>query len=76
MIEILPVVEFFVEDDVSDDDVEKLLGTESRLDGTNNNEWRSNDGNAQTLRLNSEENTDPFTTDLLNEVIMPFKFAS
>ncbi|XP_077972109.1 intraflagellar transport protein 122 homolog [Styela clava] len=65
--EILPLVEFHLEDGVRDEEVEMLLGTDSRLDGTNNNEWSSADGTAQVLRMDSDESSDPFTSDFINE---------
>ena len=70
--EILPVVEFQLEEDMTDEEAERLLfQSDSRSKDSGNeepNQWKADDGDAQALNLEEETQTsgDPFTNHLSN----------
>ncbi|KAI0240368.1 intraflagellar transport 122 [Lamellibrachia satsuma] len=70
--EVLPLVEFYLEDDITDEEAQNLLDLAPPRDDKRNrdNQWREDRiGNAQSLRMDedildeSEDDVDPFSTN-------------
>ena len=62
--EVLPLVEFTLENDIDDEDASRLIGSRVKM-SNKTNEWQ--DANTQTLRINDDEDEeDPFTAKLLS----------
>ena len=62
IIEVLPLIEFALEDDIDDDEACQLIAS-SPMKPPSTDSW--NDGNTQSLRMDEQEEEDPFTARLL-----------
>ncbi|CAK8675911.1 intraflagellar transport protein 122 homolog [Clavelina lepadiformis] len=61
--EVLPLVEFTLDDGISDEEAYRLIDTAGSKSRTSNETW--NNETTQTLRMDQDEDDDPFTARLL-----------
>nr|XP_026691357.1 intraflagellar transport protein 122 homolog [Ciona intestinalis] len=61
--EVLPLVEFTLEEGIGDEEACRLI--DSSIKQAKSNEWKDTERDAQTLRMDEEEEEDPFTARLL-----------
>lgn len=65
--EVLPLVEFTLEDDITDEEAVRLIETPPSSKPNNNGDWVSSENeNFQTLQLDDNASVDPFTAKLVN----------
>lgn len=65
--EVLPLVEFILEDDITDEEAVRLIETPPSSTVNNNGDWVSSENeNFQTLQLDDNSSVDPFTAKLIN----------
>lgn len=63
----MPLVEFTLEDDITDEEAVRLIETPPTLKPANNDSWvQSENENYQTLQLDDNSSVDPFTAKLVN----------